>query len=362
MSTAAAPQLGVARRQRQRHVAAVRAADDTGARRVHPRVVRQHLGHRMNMVEPVEPAPVAVDPLRVVEAVAGRAARVRHEHGEPLERQELDQRHREPREVRPLLALRSAVDVVHERPRPVEAELGRRQVQPRRYAQPVVRLERGVLAGARAAPARVRARARASASTATRRQPGARGAASVSSPCRTTRRSGRSLVVVEAVEHAAGELALADEHSLDRERARRLVERAGVDPRAAVDVVGQRVAVAVEVVDPLELADALVRETGDRDRLDVAGPIEVEVRERPGVVVQRRRDQKPCAARRPVAPAEPGREAWCASGSRSSIGVPKSIRRAPRRRPRTGRRRPSCTRRRSRRARGRASTPATNAP
>ena len=47
----------------------------------------QHLGHGVYMVEPVEPAPIAVDVLRVVEPVPGRAARVRDEHGESLERE-----------------------------------------------------------------------------------------------------------------------------------------------------------------------------------------------------------------------------------------------------------------------------------
>ena len=129
-----APQLGVSCGERQGHVAAVRAPHDTGPRRVHPFVVRKHLGHGVDVVEAVQPTPVAVDTLRVVEPVAGRSARVRDEHGEPLEREDLDERHREPREVRPFLALRPAVDVVDERPRTLVAELGRREVEPSRHA------------------------------------------------------------------------------------------------------------------------------------------------------------------------------------------------------------------------------------
>src|SRR4026209_1058459 len=56
----------------------------------------------MNVIEPIEAAPVTVVALRVVEPIAGRPARVRHEHCEALEREDLDERHREPREVRAL--------------------------------------------------------------------------------------------------------------------------------------------------------------------------------------------------------------------------------------------------------------------
>ena len=87
-------------------------------------VVLRHLGHRVHVVEAVEAAPVAVDALHVVEPVPGRAARVGDEDREALEREGLDERHREPREVRPLLALRAAVDVVDEGPGPFVPELG----------------------------------------------------------------------------------------------------------------------------------------------------------------------------------------------------------------------------------------------
>ena len=69
-----APQLGVARGEHERHVAAVGASDDAGARDVDALVVRQDFLHRVHVVEPVLAAPVAVDALRVCEAVAGRAA------------------------------------------------------------------------------------------------------------------------------------------------------------------------------------------------------------------------------------------------------------------------------------------------
>ena len=99
----------------------------------------------MDVVEAVLSTPVAIDAARVPEAVPGRAAHVGDEDGEALEREDLDQRHREPREVRALLTLRPAVHVVHERARPVVAELRRRQIEARRDTQSVVRLERRVL-------------------------------------------------------------------------------------------------------------------------------------------------------------------------------------------------------------------------
>ena len=94
------------------------------------------------------------------------------------------------------------------------------------------------------------------------------------------------LVVVEAVEDAAGELALADEHALDRQAPRGLVEPGAVRPRAAVDVVEERVAIPVEVHEPLELAQTLVPDALDGDRLDLARPLEVEEADAACVVVR----------------------------------------------------------------------------
>ena len=88
--------------------------------------------------------------------------------------------------------------------------------------------------------------------------------------------------------------------------ARRLVERTRVHPRAAVDVVRHRVTVALEVLEPLELAYALVGEAGDRNGLYLAGRFEVDPCERARVVEERRRHQDAGAARDPVPVAETG--------------------------------------------------------
>ena len=62
------------------------------------------------------------------------------------------------------------------------------------------------------------------------------------------------------VQHAAGELAFADEHAAELHRAGRLVEVGLVGPRDAVDVEDGDVPVALDVLEALQLADALVRE------------------------------------------------------------------------------------------------------
>ena len=143
----AAPELRVAAGEHQRHVAAVRAADHAGALDVDAVVFRQNLLHREHVVEPVLAAPVAVDALRVVErrspSSRGRSGRTRRSP----QREDLDQRHREPREVGALLALRAAVDVVDERPRSLVAERVGGEVEACRDAQSVVRVEGRILAG-----------------------------------------------------------------------------------------------------------------------------------------------------------------------------------------------------------------------
>ena len=116
------------------------------------------------------------------------------------------------------------------------------------------------------------------------------------------RREASALAIeVEPVENAVRELALSDEHAIDREGTGGLVEGAGVGPRAAVDVVGEHEAIALQMGERLELAGALVFQARDRHRLDLAGPREVEVAERARVVEQRRRQQDP-ARRRVAAP------------------------------------------------------------
>ena len=60
------------------------------------------------------------------------------------------------------------------------------------------------------------------------------------------------------MQDAAGELAFADEHAAELHRAGRLVEVGLVGPRDAVDVEHGEVLVAVDVLEALQLAHALV--------------------------------------------------------------------------------------------------------
>ena len=75
------------------------------------RVPGQHL-HGVDMVKAIPAAPVPVHLLGVFQSVTGAPPRVGNEDGEALQSEKLDQRHGEPGEIRPLLALGASVDVV----------------------------------------------------------------------------------------------------------------------------------------------------------------------------------------------------------------------------------------------------------
>src|SRR5512142_1653141 len=100
----------------------------------------------MHVVEPVLPAPVAVDLLGVVQSIPGAAAHVWYKYGEAVQREELDQRHREPGEIGALLALRPAMDVINQRARALVTQRGSWQVQARGNARAIERNKRGILA------------------------------------------------------------------------------------------------------------------------------------------------------------------------------------------------------------------------
>ncbi len=190
--------------------------------------------------------------------------------------------------------------VVDERPLADVSELLRRQVEPRRDAEAVVRLERRVLTrgqelrrDAERALARLARRSRSLGVDDVQlgRQRGC---------AEGEREPAASLVVVEAVENAACELALTDEHALDREPSSRLVETCLVRPGAAVDVVLDDVAVVLDVRDPRELTRAIVAQPVDRHRLDLSRLREIEVAGCTGVLEEARCEEEPLRARRAV--------------------------------------------------------------
>ncbi len=164
------------------------------------------------------------------------------------------------------------MDVVHERPWPVEAELRRREIQTSRDPQAVVRFEGSILAGGEELGGEPE-----------RTLPGERNGLALRGvehvQLRRARRGAERrdeavalLVEVDPVQHTSGELGFAHEHTLDRECTRRLLERSGVCPRTAVDVVDEHVPVVLEMVDALELADAFVVKPVDRDRVELSRP------------------------------------------------------------------------------------------
>ncbi len=130
--------------QGQGHVSAVGTPNNGGPLHVHAFVLRQKFLHRVDVVQTVLPAPIAVDMFGVREPIAGGAAHVGHEDGKAAQGEELNQRHREPGKVGALLPLRPAVDVIHHRTRALVGFGG--QVEPCRDAQTVKRRKRGVFA------------------------------------------------------------------------------------------------------------------------------------------------------------------------------------------------------------------------
>src|SRR5205823_10794065 len=86
------------------------SADNASAARVYPRIFLQTL-ETLDMVQYVFAAPVFVYPLHVADSVACTASYIWNEDCETVQRQVLDQGHREPGEIRPLLSLRSSVNV-----------------------------------------------------------------------------------------------------------------------------------------------------------------------------------------------------------------------------------------------------------
>ena len=116
-----------------------------------------------------------------------------------------------------------------------------------------------------------------------------------------------SLVVVQAVQRSAREFVLPDQDSLDAQAPVDLVEERFVDPGAAVDVVLRRVAAALQMLESLELARAVVDEPLDGHLLDLTRAVEREIARTARVVEDRRGEEDSLAAHRAVRGTEAGR-------------------------------------------------------
>ena len=135
------PEFGVVRCLCQRHIATIGAPDHTGPLRIDALVLRQDLGHGMDVIQPVLAAKVFVYPFGIAQSITGAAAHIGHKDRKAAQRQILNQRHREPGEVGSLLALWPAMNIVDQRARSLKAERGGRQIEPRRNTQPIIRGE-----------------------------------------------------------------------------------------------------------------------------------------------------------------------------------------------------------------------------
>src|SRR6266852_7082520 len=124
--------------KRQGHVSSVGSSYNTSSARVNPRVLLQKF-ETLNVVQYIFSAPVLVDPLHVTHTIPSASPNVRNKDRESVKGQVLDERHREPGEIWPLLSLRTPMNVLDKRSRTLVSEVGRRQVQPSRNSQSVKR-------------------------------------------------------------------------------------------------------------------------------------------------------------------------------------------------------------------------------
>src|SRR2546425_5363620 len=135
----------MSRCQGQGHVSSVGPSHNTSALGIDPRVFLQAF-ETLNMVENVLSAPVLVDPLHVTHPISSASSNVRNKDRESIESQVLDERHREPGKIWPLLSLRTPMNVLDKRSRTLVLEFGRRQVEPSRNSQSVKRSVAGMFA------------------------------------------------------------------------------------------------------------------------------------------------------------------------------------------------------------------------
>src|SRR3989442_9183158 len=91
------------------------------------------------MVENVFSAPVLVDPLHVTHAVPGASPNVRNKDREAIKGQVLDERHREPGKIWPLLSLRTPMNVLDERSWTLVTQPRRWEIEPSGNSQSVKR-------------------------------------------------------------------------------------------------------------------------------------------------------------------------------------------------------------------------------
>src|SRR5260370_19069933 len=127
----------------QDQVPTVRSSDNSSALGIDPRVFLQAF-ETLDVVENVFSAPVLVDPLHVTHTIPSASPNVRNKDRESIESQVLDERHREPGKIWPLLSLGTPMNILDKRSRTLVSEFGRRQIEPSRNSQSVKRSVAGI--------------------------------------------------------------------------------------------------------------------------------------------------------------------------------------------------------------------------
>src|SRR6266581_3408908 len=136
----------MSRRQCQRHISTIGSSNNASAARVDPGILLQTL-ETFNMVQHVFSAPVLVHPLHVAHTIARTTSHVWNEDRETIQCQVLDQGHREPCEIRPLLSLRPSVNIFDQRSRTLVTEFWGGEIESCRNLQSVKRCIAGIFAG-----------------------------------------------------------------------------------------------------------------------------------------------------------------------------------------------------------------------
>src|SRR5713101_1300361 len=135
----------MSRCQGQGHVSSIRSSDNTSAFGIDPRIFLQAF-ETLDVVENVFSAPVLVHPLHVTHTIPSASPNVRNKDRESIKGQVLDERHREPCKIWPLLSLGTPMNILDKRSRTLVSEFGRRQVEPSRNSQSVKRSVAGIFA------------------------------------------------------------------------------------------------------------------------------------------------------------------------------------------------------------------------
>src|SRR5437879_4847259 len=130
------PHIRKPRSQSQSHEATIGSSHNSSPFGIDPRILL-HMFQAFEMVPDVVPTPIPINELHVSHTITGASTDVRDEDRESVQRQVLDQRHREPGEIRSLLPLRPAMNILNKWARTLVSKLGRWKIESSRDPQSV---------------------------------------------------------------------------------------------------------------------------------------------------------------------------------------------------------------------------------